>query len=339
MNVFEIISDALHYSFLLTRRAGSIAVKDHHMKAPSERYSSHLEHFSTFCTNTKSLLTLGLCAFAAVLSFDFFWTPTSTNFRDLGILSSINSNNHAYTPYNSYNFKDTNPFFKSLHLGFLSSIDKKTLEDTLIAHMEHPINVRAKKYISSLLHFAQERQLDPLWVISIAWTESHFNPTAQSYVKAQGLMQIMPKTGVFLHKLLKRSLNKDDIIEILRVPHVNMELGVYYLSRLYKRFGLYRYATVAYNMGPGFVRQSLRFNRPVGIKNVYYDKVKKNYKKLLAAVETLNKRSRSLGVESILHKNNHKFDLNYYLGMDIVPNLDEKIAKKELSKSRFAKNS
>lgn len=309
------------------------------MKASSERYSSHFEYFSTFSMNAKSLLFLALCAIATVMAFDIFWTPASKNFRDLGLLAGISSEGRAYTPYNSYNFKDTSPFFKRLHLGYLSSIDKKTLEDALIDHMEHPIDKRAKKYISSLLHFAEQRQLDPLWVISIAWTESHFNPKAQSYVKAQGLMQIMPKTGVFLHKLLKRSLNKDDIIQILRVPHVNMELGVYYLSRLYKRFGLYRYATVAYNMGPGFVRRSLRYNRPVGIKNVYYDKVKKNYKKLLAAVDSLKQKSREYGHKSIIHVNNHAFDISYYLGLDIVPTKEElKLASKSMKNSRLAKN-
>ncbi len=308
------------------------------MKTSDERYSSYLEHFSTFSMNAKTWIVLSLCVVTIALSFDWFFTPARTNFRDLGILSSF-STTPKYQAFNSYNFKNTNPFFKSLHLGYLSSVDKKTLEDTLIAHMEHPINIRAKKYIASLLHFAEERQLDPLWVISIAWTESHFNPTAQSYVKAQGLMQIMPQTGVFLHKLLKRSLNKDDIIQILRVPHVNMELGVYYLSRLYKKFGLYRYATVAYNMGPGFVNRRLRFNRPVGTKNVYYDKVKKNYRKLLSAISTLKQHSRHLGNESILHRKNHQFDLNYYLGMDIVPEVENKVAKKDQDKSRLAQNS
>lgn len=306
------------------------------MKTSSERYSSHLELFSTYCMNVKSAFVLLLCGLCAVVSFDFFWTP-ATNFRDLGIFSI--PSNKTFKSFDTYNFKNTNPFFNSLHLGYLSSVDKKTLEDTIIAHMEHPIDKRAKKYIASLLHFSEQRQLDPLWVISIAWTESHFNPTAQSYVKAQGLMQIMPQTGVFLHKLLKRSLNKDDIIQILRVPHVNMELGVYYLSRLYKKFGLYRYATVAYNMGPGFVRSRIRYKRPIGTKNVYYDKVKKNYRKLLAAIHTLSETSRRLGDESILHKRNHQFDLDYYLGMDLVPSVDEKVAKKSKSSSRLAQNS
>lgn len=308
------------------------------MKALSERYSSQFEHLSTLCFSARSWFFFGLCTLATVVSFDFFWTPTSKNLRDMGLLSGLTPHKKAFIPYDTYNFNDTNPFFKRLHLGYLSSINKKTLEDALIDHMEHPIDKRAKKYISSLLHFAEQRQLDPLWVISIAWTESHFDPKAQSYVKAQGLMQIMPKTGVFLHKLLKKSLNKDDIVQILRVPHVNMELGVYYLSRLYKRFGLYRYATVAYNMGPGFVRRSLRYNRPVGIKNIYYDKVKKNYRKLLSAIDTLRDKSRLYGHESILHVKNHTFDINYYLGLDIVPSKEElRLASKDMKDSRLAK--
>ena len=124
-------------------------------------------------------------------------------------------------------------------------------------------------------------QVDPFWVTSVVWTESHFRNSATSHVGAQGLMQVMPATGKWLQSLMTEELSGKKFPLGLRDPALNIELGVFYLKRLLNRFhGSYKFATVSYNMGPNWVSRRLRMRGPVGVKNEYLDKVKKYYAKL-----------------------------------------------------------
>lgn len=148
-------------------------------------------------------------------------------------------------------------------------------------HKSLPRNLRKKfpLIIDRTLHFSAKYKVDPFWVLSVMWTESHFNPNAVSPKEARGLMQIMPATGEYLHKKLKRPISETEVIDVISDPEVNIELGVFYLSRLLRMFhGNFRYATVAYNMGPYWVRNELRAGRKPGRDNRYYDKVKEAYK-------------------------------------------------------------
>lgn len=129
------------------------------------------------------------------------------------------------------------------------------------------------------LHFSAKYKVDPFWVLSVMWTESHFNPKAVSPKEARGLMQIMPATGEYLHKKLKRPITAHEVVDVISDPETNIELGVFYLSRLLRMFhGNFKYATVAYNMGPYWVRNELRAGRVPGKNNQYYEKVKVAYK-------------------------------------------------------------
>jgi soluble lytic murein transglycosylase len=95
----------------------------------------------------------------------------------------------------------------------------------------------------------------------------------------------MPKTGVYLAELLEWDIRGKTISELTYHSKTNIEMGVFYLNKLLKKFrNNYKLATCAYNMGPGWVRKQLRNKRPVGIKNKYFSKVSKYYHKLVKEI-------------------------------------------------------
>lgn len=91
---------------------------------------------------------------------------------------------------------------------------------------------------------AQKYDVDPALVAAVIETESRFRSRARSQVGAQGLMQLMPKTGRWMGA---RNLYDAD---------QNVEAGVKYLKYLDGRFdGNLRNTIAAYNAGEGNVRR------------------------------------------------------------------------------------
>ncbi|MCX5750562.1 MAG: transglycosylase SLT domain-containing protein [Candidatus Saganbacteria bacterium] len=92
---------------------------------------------------------------------------------------------------------------------------------------------------------------DPYFVLSVMREESRFGSSAVSRSSARGLMQIMPKTGKGLARMLGF---RDYATPKLFDPQVNISMGAYYLSDLLNRFyGIEYYALAAYNGGPSRV--------------------------------------------------------------------------------------
>lgn len=216
-----------------------------------------------------------------------------------------------------YDFTKARAFRGLISMRFISAIDKAEFRKALLNEIPQILRNRAKIYISAALKYSEMFNVDPLWILSVLWTESHFKPLAKSQVNATGLMQIMPMTGVYLSELLKRPSNKRIVLELLKDPETNIELGTFYLMRLLKRFKYHRFATVAYNMGPRFVSRRLRKKLPVGTRNDYYDKVVKKYNFLKRAVTKLEKESRLLAKENILTYKAKLPHHSYYIGSDI----------------------
>ncbi len=95
------------------------------------------------------------------------------------------------------------------------------------------IHAKAKKY-----------DVDPVLVAAVVETESKFHRTARSPVGAQGLMQLMPRTG--------RWLGAKNLYD----PEQNVEAGVKYLKYLQSRFdGDLKNTIAAYNAGEGNVER------------------------------------------------------------------------------------
>ncbi len=92
-------------------------------------------------------------------------------------------------------------------------------------------------------------------ILAMIKTESEFKHNAISSKGAKGLMQIKPHVGQAIARDIDISWEGD---KTLFNPHLNVKMGLYYLSRLLLRFGDLKVALTAYNFGPSFVRKRLK---------------------------------------------------------------------------------
>ncbi len=91
-------------------------------------------------------------------------------------------------------------------------------------------------------------------VYAVIKTESDFDSGAESDAGAVGLMQLMPDT----FRWLTDEILFDHLEDGMRYdPETNIRYGVYYLSRLYDRYGDWTLVYAAYNAGTGRVDEWL----------------------------------------------------------------------------------
>lgn len=197
----------------------------------------------------------------------------------------------------TYRFKSDSLGFFIGDISFFMNNSYDEAEGRIVELFPNKIQKKVKRVIRPVLVLCEKHQLDPFWVLSVMWTESHFKHEATSKKGAKGLMQMMPQTymetlaemkskGIFLESdrgedylryqygQAYYDLGYSQLVSKLR----NMEVGIYYLKGLLESFNNnHYYATVAYNMGPYWTKGQLRNNLPVGKKNHYLDKVLKNY--------------------------------------------------------------
>lgn len=110
--------------------------------------------------------------------------------------------------------------------------------------------VYPREYAELVSTWAVQRAVPASLVFAIAREESRFDPRAESWANACGLMQILPSTG--------QGLAKDDGLRgritcrRLFDPKINVRLGTRYLADLRSRYGGHLgLAVAAYNAGPG----------------------------------------------------------------------------------------
>lgn len=126
------------------------------------------------------------------------------------------------------------------------------------------IQKRAKTVSGQVTQFSKKYGLDPSLVYAIIHTESYFNPTAVSPVKAYGLMQLVPTSGG--RDAYRRVFSKDGIPtkEFLFKPENNVRLGCAYVEILTGRYfknvdvseSREYLAIAAYNTGAGNVAKA-----------------------------------------------------------------------------------
>lgn len=110
-----------------------------------------------------------------------------------------------------------------------------------------------KAWEESVLHWAQEYQVDPILIWAVMREESGFLPTAVSSSGARGLMQLLPSTA---HWIAEEKLHIPYREELLFEPNYNIRLGTWYLRYLLDQFGgNTAWAVAAYNAGPGNIRR------------------------------------------------------------------------------------
>jgi len=116
---------------------------------------------------------------------------------------------------------------------------------------------------------AQEHDIDPLLLHSIARVESRHQPDAISHAGARGLMQVIPPTA--------RRFGVDGA-EQLHDPQTNLRVSARYLKTLQQRFGNdLELVLAAYNAGEGAVEKHGRKIPPYRETQDYVRKVLSEY--------------------------------------------------------------
>ena len=182
----------------------------------------------------------------------------------------------------SYSYEGLEQAFDAnLPLKRANELSKKEFEDLLMSSLTPRAQKLIKPYLKALLNMSVEYQVDPFWIVSIIMVESNFKLTAISSKNARGLMQIKPDTAQHLYQLMQKSLTEKQISENLYQAEKNIEVGVFYLKKLLHNFRMnYRFATVAYNMGPRGLRNRLSQKSLDVNKFSYLVKVKQSYMKI-----------------------------------------------------------
>lgn len=136
-----------------------------------------------------------------------------------------------------------------------------------------------KKYKNHVIVFSEEFGLDKALVYAVIKVESDFNKDAVSKSDALGLMQILPKTAMWIAKELGEKYSRENMFD----PKTNIKFGCYYLRYLFDKFGETDIVVCAYNAGEGKVldwvengklnREKIDYHET----KIYLDRVEKYY--------------------------------------------------------------
>ncbi len=124
--------------------------------------------------------------------------------------------------------------------------------------------------------------VDPLLILAVVAQESHGNPNARGRVRsgkfsgALGLMQIKLETAkmMAIHFGLKIETEED-----LLKPEINVVVGSAYLIKLMAKYGSWKEALIAYNLGHSAVDRMLEQGTELPTR--YYDHVISKYNSLI----------------------------------------------------------
>ena len=122
---------------------------------------------------------------------------------------------------------------------------------------------------------------DPLLILAVVAQESRGNPNARgrkqsgAFSGALGLMQIKLETA---QKMGRRFGLNIQTTEDLMKPEVNVIVGTAYLIRLIAKYGNWKDALIAYNIGHSAVDRMLEQGQP--LPTGYYEKVLAKYRNL-----------------------------------------------------------
>ena len=119
-------------------------------------------------------------------------------------------------------------------------------------------------------------------ILAIARQESEFDPKANSYAGAKGMMQVMTYTAKLIAKQMNVRYSKS---KLTSNPEYNIKLGTYYFNSLLDNYGgIYPFAIAAYNAGPKRVKYWRKINGDPSKKKIDYV----NWIELIKFKETRN---------------------------------------------------
>ena len=98
----------------------------------------------------------------------------------------------------------------------------------------------------------------PEIILAITRQESEFDPKANSYAGAKGMMQLMTYTAKLVSKQMNVRYSKS---KLTSNPEYNIKLGTYYFNSLLNEYReIYPFAIAAYNAGPKRVKYWRKIN-------------------------------------------------------------------------------
>ena len=119
-------------------------------------------------------------------------------------------------------------------------------------------------------------------VLAITRQESEFDPKANSYAGAKGMMQLMTYTAKLVAKQMNERYSKS---KLTSDPEYNIRLGTYYFNSLLNDYReIYPFAIAAYNAGPKRVKQWRKLNGDPSKEKIDYI----NWIELIKFEETRN---------------------------------------------------
>lgn len=158
-----------------------------------------------------------------------------------------------------------------------------SLSNYILAEVESNLNdefkSKAKSLTKTILNDSKKYELDPVFILAVMKTESHFNPKAVGTVGERGLMQILPETAEWVAKKYQVAWKGP---KSLFDPNVNARIGIRYFHWLRTHFGKIpsKYVS-AYNMGAKKVREMYSNDKK---PKIYATKVMKNYEDTYARI-------------------------------------------------------
>ena len=139
-----------------------------------------------------------------------------------------------------------------------------------------------RRLTEQLWQISHAYSIDPLMILAVVAQESHGNPNARGRMQsgafsgALGLMQIKLETAQKMAWRFGLRVNSE---EDLLKPEVNVTVGTAYLIRLIGKYGNWKEALVAYNLGHSAVDKLLERGQPLPMR--YYERVISKYKMLV----------------------------------------------------------
>ena len=176
----------------------------------------------------------------------------------------------------------------SLEVEQLNTIGNWTLEyvkiDKAVDFLsEKRLSKDARRRLTEQLwQISHAYSIDPLMVLAVVAQESHGNPNARGRMQsgafsgALGLMQIKLETAQKMAWRFGLRVNSE---EDLFKPEVNVTVGTAYLIRLIGKYGSWKEALIAYNLGHSAVDRMLERGQPLPLR--YYERVISKYQMLV----------------------------------------------------------
>ena len=142
----------------------------------------------------------------------------------------------------------------------------------------------ASALTNTLLNISQKYKYDPVFLLAVIRTESHFNPNTIGSSGEIGLMQIKPSTAQWI---CQKAGVPWKGAQALKNPEYNVQVGALYFKYLKKSLkSKSAHYINAYNMG---INNLQRLPASSKISHPYYAKVIKNYVNIYNRLEKIKK--------------------------------------------------